>query len=67
MIYSLVETTKENGLDPNRYLLWILQNAPQLSEMDEARTEKLFPANREFWFWTAMRLPPKKLWRQRHL
>jgi len=29
MIYSLMETAKENGLDPYRYLLWVLQNAPQ--------------------------------------
>ena len=36
VIYSLIETVKENGLDPYRYLLWVLQNAPQLSETDEA-------------------------------
>ena len=36
IIYSLIETAKENGLDPYRYLLWLLQNAPQLSETDEA-------------------------------
>ena len=45
MIYSLIETAKENGLDPYRYLLWLLQNAPQLSETDEAGAEKLLPAN----------------------
>ena len=28
-----------------RYLLWVLQNAPQLSETDEAWAEKLLPAN----------------------
>ena len=43
--YSLIETAKENGLDPYRYLLWVLQNAPQLSETDEAWVEKLLPAN----------------------
>ena len=32
VIYSLIETAKENCLDPYRYLLWILQTAPQLSE-----------------------------------
>ena len=31
VIYSLIETAKENGLDPYRYLLWVLQTAPQLS------------------------------------
>ena len=45
VIYSLIETAKANGLDPYRYLLWLLQNAPQLSETDEAWAEKLLPAN----------------------
>ena len=45
VIYSLIETAKENGLDPYRYLLWLLQNAPQLSETDAAWAEKLLPAN----------------------
>ena len=45
LIYSLNETAKENGLDLYRYLLWVLQNAPQLSETDEAWAEKLLPAN----------------------
>ena len=44
VIYSLIETAKENGLDPYRYLLWVLQNAPQLSETDETWAEKLLPA-----------------------
>ena len=46
MIYSLIETAKENGLDPYRYLLWVLQNAPQLSETDETWAESLLPARR---------------------
>ena len=45
VIYSLIETAKENGLDPYRYLLWLLQNAPQLSEAKKAWAEKLLPAN----------------------
>ena len=45
VIYSLIETAKENGLDPYQYLLWILRNAPQLSETDEAWAESLLPAN----------------------
>ena len=45
VIYSLIETAKENGLDPYRYLLWVLRNAPGLSETDEAWSEKLLPAN----------------------
>ena len=39
VIYSLIETAKENSLDPYHYLLWVLQNAPQLSETDEAWAE----------------------------
>ena len=45
VIYSLIETAKENGLNPYRYLLWLLQNAPGLSEIDEAWAEQLTPAN----------------------
>ena len=36
VIYSLIETAKENSLDPYRYLLWVLQAAPQLSEENAA-------------------------------
>ena len=45
VIYSLIETAKENSLDPYRYLLWVLQNAPSLREIDEAWPEKLLPEN----------------------
>ena len=45
VIYSLIETAKENGLNPYQYLLWVLRNAPQLSETDEAWAEKLLPAS----------------------
>ena len=45
VIYCLIETAKENSLDPYRYLLWVLQTAPQLSEEDAAWAEKLLPAN----------------------
>lgn len=36
VIYSLIETAKENKLDPYKYLLWVLQSAPALSEEDAA-------------------------------
>ena len=36
VIYSLMETAKGNSLDPYRYLLWVLQAAPQLSEENAA-------------------------------
>ena len=42
--YSLIETTRENGLDPYRYLLWGLQSAPKLSEMDTTWEEHLTPS-----------------------
>ena len=45
VIYSLIETAKENGFDPYRYLLWVLQNAPALSQTDAAWAEQLTPAN----------------------
>ena len=45
VIYSLMETAKENDLDPYRYLLWVLRNAPRLSETNKAWAEKLLPAN----------------------
>ena len=43
VIYSLIETAKENQLDPYRYLLWVLRSAPALSKADESWTEKLLP------------------------
>ena len=45
VIYSLIETAKENNLDPYQYLLWVLRNAPSLSETDDAWAEKLLPAS----------------------
>ena len=45
VIYSLIETAKENHLDPYRYLLWVLRSAPTLSQTDECWSGKLTPAN----------------------
>ena len=45
VIYSLIETAKENPLDPYRYLLWVLRNAPALSQTDETWAMKLLPSN----------------------
>ena len=45
VIYSLIETAKENGLDPYRYLLWVLKQAPKLFVTDRAWAEKLTPDN----------------------
>ena len=42
VIYSLIETAKENQLDP---LLWVLRSAPVLSQTDENWAKKLLPWN----------------------
>ena len=44
VIYSLIETAKESGLDPYRYLVWVLKSAPSLSQVDERWADKLLPA-----------------------
>ena len=44
VIYSLIETAKENGLDPYRYLLWVLHTAPELAQQDSAWAEKVTPS-----------------------
>ena len=44
VIYSLVETARESGLDPYRYLLWVFKTAPALAVQDKAWAEKLVPA-----------------------
>ena len=33
--FSLIETAKENGLDPYRYLTWVLKTAPKLKERNQ--------------------------------
>ena len=45
VIYSLIETAKENDLAPYRYLVWLLNNAPGLSQTDEAWAESFLPVN----------------------
>lgn len=45
VIFSLIETAKENSLDPYRYLIWVLRTAPGLSESDSDWPAKLLPAN----------------------
>lgn len=55
VIYSLIETAKENKLDPYRYLLWVLRNVPALSQRDAAWAEQLTPARAP----DECRIPPK--------
>ncbi|MEE1214611.1 MAG: transposase domain-containing protein, partial [Bacteroidaceae bacterium] len=45
VIYSLIETAKENDLDPYRYLVWLLNHAPGLSRTDEVWAESFLPVN----------------------
>lgn len=40
--YSLIETAKENGLNPFEYLAWIFTNAPNLGKLGYASTIKDF-------------------------
>lgn len=42
-IFSLIETAKENDLDPFRYLVWVLSNAPAMAANDADWAEKLTP------------------------
>jgi len=43
VIYSIIETAKENGLDPFRYLTHILSTAPALVLSDPDWAESLTP------------------------
>ncbi len=43
--FSLIETAKENGIDPYEYLLHIFKTAPTLSLTDKDWPEKLLPEN----------------------
>ena len=45
VIYSMIETAKESGLDPYRYLTWLLTNAPILVTRDDSWADKFLPAN----------------------
>ena len=40
VIYSLMETAKETGLDPYKYLLWALAGGPKLFETDREWAKK---------------------------
>ena len=43
VIFSLIETAKENGLNPYQYLVHLLTEAPKLRETDPEWPEKLMP------------------------
>ena len=44
VIYSLIETAKENGLDPYCYLLWVLHTASELAGQDSVWAENVTPS-----------------------
>ena len=43
VLFSLIETAKENGLDPYRYLVWLLQEAPKRFTADKSWAASLLP------------------------
>ena len=45
IIFSLIETAKENGLDPYRYLRFVLREAPVLRSNEPDWEQKLLPQN----------------------
>ena len=45
VIYSLIETAKENGLDPCRYLTWLMHEAPLLDMSIDDHVARLMPIN----------------------
>lgn len=44
-MFSIIETAKENGLNPYRYLTHIFRTAPNLAKKGDAWAEKLLPEN----------------------
>ena len=45
VMFSLIETAKEHGLDPYRYLTWVLNEAPKRSITDPSWAAFLIPQN----------------------
>ena len=43
--FSLIETAKEEGLDPYRYLVWVFKEAPRRFNKDTAWASSLLPQN----------------------
>lgn len=47
IIYSIVETAKENNLDPLKYLTYVLEQLPLIDLTDEVALESLMPWSTE--------------------
>ena len=45
IVYSMIETAKENPLSPYQYLTWLLRDAPKLAAEEKNLAEKLLPEN----------------------
>lgn len=45
VMFSIIETAKENGLDPYRYLVYIFRTAPNLDRSAADWVTPLLPAN----------------------
>ena len=45
ILFSMIQTAKENGFDPYRYLTWVLKKAPYLTMTDLVDIDSLLPAN----------------------
>lgn len=45
VMFSLIETARENGLDPYKYLTYVFKTAPELKKQDPEWYEKLSPNN----------------------
>lgn len=45
VMFSLIETAKENGLDPYCFLTWLLNEAPKLAVTDPDWAASLVPQN----------------------
>ena len=45
VIFSIIQTALENGLDPYRYLTWVMHTAPGLDLTNDEAVSKLLPWN----------------------
>ena len=45
VLFSLIETAKENGIDPYKYLVWVLIEAPKRATVDSKWAFGLMPQN----------------------
>ncbi len=43
ILFSMIQTAKENGLDPYRYLTWVLKTAPHLNMNEPVSADSLLP------------------------